>query len=711
MIASGRRSPGEKRHELLRIALRLPPGLLAISPSAVKSLPDPVSEASGAEAVGGLANEWWWPLVDWLQRESKLEGFDSRLHGTRLLRDYVAGRLRTHHAASIAAAGARADQVLSMLWEEHDSLLAWPRFEVATTDDKVKIGKALRSKIGDIITGGLIQEQIRIPTSVLSNRLPALSAPFHWDYLRALSHIGSVLESRFHQMLDFAAAADPTDFDENILGKLDLIVLHGLLSTRETHEDRLLQLLRHPDLHVVAVAFVELLHRFQTDPVDGQAALELFWEMAGRPRRPEVDERWHVFKEELTRLRKQRSQQINGMEQALASRMPELGALVRTGMRNASRHDMVADALARAAVTQENAGLAAFLDEAIAEAQRTRSWDLCESLAVAVGAKDRAAHDKIAESCLNWWQGKTQPTDPSSLVGQPWCLLTAGLVVAGHRSPDSFWKARHISKERAFDLAQGRYTNLRHFSADDAFRREIAAEMLVAENTPTENSEVATRLWNEQMDWLSRMIPLSTQLPPYLLDTLAWHLLRQIDPRCDDEVGRGADLICAAVESENFTHGWSLWMPSDQPKRGLLLRTAHDRHLHISVPFLVETVRTGTNVFQNLAALLLETSCADCRRVTLERLGRLEGGPIREAARAILDSQPRSLEAALRKLLGAPLLHMDYVRLRDAIVTTARDAEAPIDIDAIAADYWWAREMEQLGVADQTRVIEIPGPR
>jgi len=712
VIASARRSPDEERHELIKIALRLPPDLLAMSPSVVKSLPNLPSVGPGADAAGGLTNEWWWPLVDWLRRESKLEGVDAGLHGTHLLRDYVVGRLRTHHAATMAAAGAHPDQVLSMLWDEHDALSAWPRSEVATTDDKVRIGKALRPKIEGIIARGLLQEQIRIPVSLLSNRLPALSAPFHWDYLRELSRIGgSVLEARFHQMLDFTAAADPMDFDKKILGTLHLIVLHGLLAIRETHEDRLLQLLRHPQLDVVAVAFIELLNRFHTDPVDGQEARKLSWGMGDRPRHPEVDERWRLFKEEAARLREERSRHISRMEQALASRMPELGDLVLRGMRNAGRPDVVADALARAAVTRENAGLAAFLDEAIAEAQRTGSWDLCESLAVAVGAKDRASHDKIAESCLNWWQWKTQPADPSSLVGQPWRLLTAGLVVAGRRSPDSFWRAHHISKKRAFDLAQGRYTSLRHASVDDAILHEMAAGLLVAESTVSENSEAATRLWNEQIDWLIRMIPLSTQLPPYLLDTLAGHLLRQIDPRCEEEIGRGADLIIVAAESETFTHGWSLWMPSDQPKRDLLLRTAHDRHLHISVPFLVETVRTGTNVFQNLVAWLLEMPCAACRRMTLERLGRLERGPIREAARAILDSQPRSLEEALRKLLGAPLLGMDYVRLRNAILATARAAGMPIDIDALVADYWWAREMEQLGMVDHTQVIVIPGPR
>jgi hypothetical protein len=237
---------------------------------------------------------------------------------------------------------------------------------------------------------------------------------------------------------------------------------------------------------------------------------------------------------------------------------------------------------------------------------------------------------------------------------------------------------------------------------DENIRRELAASGLV-----NANAQDRTRLWHEQASWLFRMIPITTQLSPYLLDTLAAHLLRQIDASCDEELARGVELIVAAAESEDFTHSWSLWLPAGQPKRNLLLRGAHDQRLHVYVPFLVGTLRTGTNVFLNLLACLLEIPCADCRHQALKRLAGIRGGPFRAAARAALESKPRPLQAALRSLLGSPLLNADYSRLRDVLVAAVRPMDTSIDVDAIVSECSWARDMEQMGLADRTQIIEM----
>jgi hypothetical protein len=196
-------------------------------------------------------------------------------------------------------------------------------------------------------------------------------------------------------------------------------------------------------------------------------------------------------------------------------------------------------------------------------------------------------------------------------------------------------------------------------------------------------------------------------MPPYLLDTLAGHLLRQIDPSGEEELNRGVDLLTMAIESGDFTHSWSLWLPPDLPRRDILLRKAHEQRLHVYVPFLVGTVRTGTNVFHNLLACLLEIPCAECRHQALQRLAVLPGGPFRAAARAALDLKSGPLEMALRSLLGSPLMNTNYSRLRDALVVAASRVDTSIDITAIASECIWAREMEHLGLADRTQFIEI----
>jgi len=697
MSASAKHDPQKERRELVKIALRLPLCLLTISPLIVTSLPGHETDAD-SKAQG----EWWWPLVEWITDEARHEGIEARHYGLHFLLDCVVGRLRVHQAAAKAAAGATPDQVLATLWEEGDTLSTWPRSDVATPDELVQIGTVLRPTVEEIIDRGVLTEQIHVWLS-RAERMPPLFPPFNWEYLQSLGRIGGcILEPRFHQMLDFVAAVDQAAFEGGLLGRLHPAVLLGLLTLQDTSDDRLLELLGHPELSVVAVAFMKVLRRFQSDQVGNREARDVCSRLRRESNRPEAREEWLHLKEEVNQSRGRQNRQIKRMEEILARRITELSLLVLDGLGRITRSDAITSALVRAAVASEGSALASLVQRVIDDAKTSESWEQSEQLAPAVWEKDPGLHDKIAQSCLEWWKFKG-PLDPqSSVPAPPLRLLVAGLIAEGRRSPDSFWAALRDSREQAFDLAQGRYTGLRHFALDENIRRELAASGLVCED-----AERRTRLWHEQASWLLRMIPIAPQMPPYLLDTLAGHLLRQIDPSGEEETDRGVELLTAAIESKDFTHSWSLWLPLDQPKREILLRKTHEQRLHVHVPFLVGTVRTGTNVFQNLLACLLEIPCAECRHQVFQRLAGLRGGPFRAAAQAALDAKSRPLELALRSLLGSPLLNTDYSRLRDALVSAARLIDTSVDINAIVSECIWAREMEQLGLADRTQFIEM----
>ena len=699
MSASKNHEPMKERRALVTLALRLPESLLALPPLIVTSLPGHEPDADGK-----AQREWWWPLVEWIADEARHEGIEARHYGMHFLLGCVVGRLRTHRASAKAAAGATPDQVLSTLWEEGDTLSTWPRSDVANEDESIQIGTVLRPVVEEIVDRGDLAEQIHVPLSrrEMFEHMPPLLPPFNWEYLQSLDRIGGcVLESRFHQMLDFWAAADRTDFEGRILSRLHPAILWGLLTVQDTSDDRLLELLGHPGLSVVAVAFMKVLERFQNDQVGSREAREVCSRLRRESNRAEVQDEWRHLKEEVNQSRERRDQQIRRMEETLAGRIIELSPLVLDGIGRIARSDAVTNALVRAAVAAEGDELASTVQRVICDAKRNGNWEQSEHLAPAVWEKEPGLHDAIAETCLEWWRFNGPSDLQSSVLAPPLRLLVAGLIAEGRRSPDSFWAALRDSRERAFDLSQGRYRGMPHFVVDESVRYELAASCFVYED-----AERRASVWRDQANWLLRIIPIASPMPPYLLDRLAGHLLQQIEPSGDEELGRRVDLILAAAESGRFTHSWSLWLPLDRPRRVLLVGKAHER-LHVHVPFLAGTVRSGTNVFQNLLAVLLEMPCAECRAQALRRLAGIKGGPFRAAAKAALDAKARPLETALRSLLGSPLLNTDYSRLRDALVAAARLVDTSIDIDAIVSECAWAREMEQLGLADRTQFIEM----
>ena len=648
--------------------------------------------SSGTSSVL-TAPSWCSQLQDWFERTCVGNAVDFGLIGRKDVAEAVIARICVHQAAKAASQAAAPAQVIAALWPDSDCGM---RFVVATQGERHIIGSVLWDHVVKFIQTAPVEKQIILGRygDVLS-KFSAEDPAYDRKNFNVLARNGIELIAQVAEMLSFVEEFDPHWYRSSLLPMMHPAVGFAWMTMFFDDTDRLISMLENPAEHIIAIAIFHLSRAFQGTFAFQQEAMEVRDGLEHR--RPGAEEAFAELRSRVVQsLNDIRSRQKR-MEEILQPRAASLAKLLFAAALDKHDCELLRETLVHLLAALPPMQLRYLADEQIELAKSSGQWSGCMLMVeVAEKTEKNDIIKKAALACSAYYLENPLGNRPESR-GVDHELIIMGLVQEGVGDRDTFMQRLEHAQAQALWQCTGRDTKLKFPAIDEAAMRACAVVRLAAAHVVGYSFE----LWEQELDWLCRMVAVAPVYPTEWLSSLAHLLLLTASSDSPAQVAAGIRLITAAAQSESFTHAWGGWLPDEPTLRQRLIDGAHAACLHRDAEFVMRTARSKHSDFLNGYSAFLETSCHECQTIALSRVETCLNGPPAEIASELMEvhrGKKALVQPRVEALLSWPLRDSRGRRLRDALLRAVRDLTPEIDLDRLRSRFSWAQEMEELGL-------------